>query len=296
MTDSHNSLLVNPQLIEEILLETANVKRLFLATNLLSLSRCRKPTMAVITANSGQGKTSAIRMYMIRQTPNSLTGLPDVIAISVDNKSTARNLAVQIMRELDERPRGRNANEITHEAAAALVRNGVWLLIVDEADALNDEGFEVLRHLHDRTGCCVLLVGIPHILALIDRQEKFSSRVTIRIAFLPLTKKEVIYEILPRLSFQKWQFDPTDATDCAMGEYIWRTVHSSFRRLTHWLQQAEMIAQQTEGCTRIDRKILDKARTFQEPEFGKKAKTRKAEPNSPEEESERRHAANTKKR
>ena len=53
---------------------------------------------------------------------------------------------------------------IVAEAAAAIERNDLKLIIVDEADRLNEDGFEVLRHLFDKTGCPILLVDLPSIL------------------------------------------------------------------------------------------------------------------------------------
>ena len=53
---------------------------------------------------------------------------------------------------------------IAASAAAAIERNDLKLIIVDEADRLNEDSFEVLRHLFDKTGCPILLVDLPSIL------------------------------------------------------------------------------------------------------------------------------------
>ena len=53
---------------------------------------------------------------------------------------------------------------IAAEVAAAIERNDLKLIIVDEADRLNEDSFEVLRHLFDKTGCPILLVDLPSIL------------------------------------------------------------------------------------------------------------------------------------
>ena len=53
---------------------------------------------------------------------------------------------------------------IAASVAATIERNDLKLIIVDEADRLNEDSFEVLRHLHDKTGCPILLVDLPSIL------------------------------------------------------------------------------------------------------------------------------------
>ncbi len=53
---------------------------------------------------------------------------------------------------------------IAAEVAAGIERNDLKLIIVDEADRLNEDSFEVLRHLFDKTGCPILLVDLPSIL------------------------------------------------------------------------------------------------------------------------------------
>lgn len=60
---------------------------------------------------------------------------------------------------------------IVAEAAAAIERNDLKLIIVDEANRLNETGFEVLRHLFDKTGCPILLVDLPSILERPTEQD-----------------------------------------------------------------------------------------------------------------------------
>ncbi len=60
---------------------------------------------------------------------------------------------------------------IAAEAAAAIERNDLKLIIVDEADRLNEGSFEVLRHLFDKTGCPILLVDLPSILERPTEQD-----------------------------------------------------------------------------------------------------------------------------
>jgi DNA transposition AAA+ family ATPase len=60
---------------------------------------------------------------------------------------------------------------IAAEAAAAIEHNDLKLIIVDEADRLNEDSFEMLRHLFDKTGCPILLVDLPSILEWSAEQD-----------------------------------------------------------------------------------------------------------------------------
>ncbi len=60
---------------------------------------------------------------------------------------------------------------IAAESAAAIERNDLKLLIVDEADRLNEDSFAMLRHLYDKTGCPILLVDLPSILERLAEQD-----------------------------------------------------------------------------------------------------------------------------
>ena len=58
------------------------------------------------------------------------------------------------------------------EAAEAMVRNDLEVLVVDEADRLNEDTIEVLRHIHDKSGCSIVIVGLPDILGVVDEPRK----------------------------------------------------------------------------------------------------------------------------
>jgi DNA transposition AAA+ family ATPase len=60
---------------------------------------------------------------------------------------------------------------IAAEAAAAIEHNDLKLIIVDEADRLNEDSFEMLCHLFDKTGCPILLVNLLSILERSAEQD-----------------------------------------------------------------------------------------------------------------------------
>lgn len=198
--------------------------------------------MGVITGLAGVGKTIAIQHYLDSLALHAQTALPTAIKIKVMPRSTPRALTKTILDSLLEKARGRNIYEMADEVAAALERNYIHLLAVDEADRLNEDSFEVLRHLFDKTGCRIVLVGLPNILSVIERHEKFSSRVGLRMSFVPLGLEEVLDIILPKLVFPHWNYDSKQTADREMGTAIWHKVNPSLRNLHNLLATASQMA------------------------------------------------------
>ena len=148
--------------------------------------------MGVITGRAGLGKTVAIQDFVDEAQPMSCTGLPSIIKIKVKPDSTPKALAMDVLTSLCDKPIGSNRYQLADEVAAAIKRNSVSLLIVDEADRLTEASFDLLRHIHDKTGCPVILVGLPDILKVIARQEKFQSRVGLKMSFPAVTEEEML--------------------------------------------------------------------------------------------------------
>jgi DNA transposition AAA+ family ATPase len=214
--------------------------------------------MGVITGVAGVGKTIALQYYLDSLTPHAQTALPVAVKVKVRTRSSPRALAINILESLQEQVRGRNIYEIADEAAAAMERNYIRLLAVDEADRLNDDSFEVLRHLYDKTGCRIVLVGLPNILTVIEHHQKFSSRVGLRMPFVPLEMQEVLDVILPQLVFPHWAYDPHCSADRELGTRIWRKVNPSLRNLTTLLATASQMARDEEMPS-ITSEIIEEA-------------------------------------
>ena len=143
---------------------------------------------------------------------------------------------------LRDKPRGRNIYQFSDGAADAIERNDLTCIIVDEADRLNEDSFEVLRYLFDKTGCPIVVVGLPSIESVIDRHEKFKSRVGLRMEFLPVEREEMLETVLPNLVFPRWKFDPGDEDALVMGNLICDMVGPSLRKLRNLLQIASQMA------------------------------------------------------
>ncbi len=239
-------------------IETKNVRRCRSFMRLITDPERRSPTMGVITGLAGVGKTIATQYYLDSLAPHAQTALPTAVKVKVMPRSTPRALAKTILDSLLEKSRGSNIYEMADEAAAAIERNYINLLVVDEADRLNEDSFEVLRHLFDKTGCRIVLVGLPNIMSVIERHQKFSSRVGLRMPFVPLELKEVLDTVLPGLILPCWTYDPENPADRQMGTAIWHKVNPSLRNLYGLLATASQMARDEE-LSSITAAIIDEA-------------------------------------
>lgn len=199
--------------------------------------------MGVITGRSGIGKSIAAQAFLNTLPSRAHTAGPGCVKIKVQHRSSARALARTLLGAIGDRPYGHNVYELSDEVALAVLRHDLELLLVDEADRLNADSYEVLRHVYDRTGCPIVLVGLPQILEIITRQEKFASRITMRLSFPILTEDEVLEVFLPKLALPRWRFDPTSHVDRALGAFIWNRCAPSLRTMRDVLQVASALAQ-----------------------------------------------------
>ncbi len=223
---------------------TQSVKRFHACMQFMMQSREETgyATMGVVTGDAGVGKTIAVQTYLQALTPRAYSGFPACVSVKVSPRSTAKALAKTLIATLNGEHAGHNVYDMEAVAAEAIRRNDLDLVLVDEGDWLNIESFELLRHIFDRTGCPIVIVGLPRILRVINRHEKFVSRVGLHMEFLPLTQEEVLTTVLPALMLPYWQYRSDDADDREMGVQLWQRVCPSFRKLRVVLQYASQIA------------------------------------------------------
>jgi DNA transposition AAA+ family ATPase len=223
---------------------TTSVKRFHAYMQFMMQSRAETgyATMGVITGDAGVGKTIALQTYLQALTPRAYSGFPACVSIKVSPRSTAKALAKTLIATLNGEQAGHNVYDMEAVSAEAIRRNDLDLILVDEGDWLNIESFEFLRHIFDRTGCPIVIVGLPRIMRVITRHEKFVSRVGLHMEFLPLTQEEVLTTVLPALTLPYWQYHQDDSADREMGVALWQRVCPSFRKLRVVLQYASQIA------------------------------------------------------
>lgn len=223
---------------------TTSVKRFHAYMQFIMQSREETgyATMGVITGDAGVGKTIALQTYLQSLTPRAYTGFPACVSIKVSPRSTAKAVVKALIATLGGEQAGYNVYDMEAVSAEAIRRNDLDLILVDEGDWLNVESFELLRHIFDRTGCPIVIIGLPRIMRVINRHEKFVSRVGLHMEFLPLTQEEVLTTVLPALTLPYWRYHVDDPADREMGTALWQRVCPSFRKLRVVLQYASQIA------------------------------------------------------
>jgi hypothetical protein len=245
-------------------IRTSSVDFFITFMNLIRDPERAYPTMGLVTGPAGIGKTIAIQAYLESLRPLAHTGLRPTIQIEVPTGCPATGFSSTIVTALQGRLHGGRIPQTAFSATEAILRNDLDCLVVDEANRLDTDTFDMLRYLFDRTGCPVVLVGLPRIESVINRYEKFRSRIGLRMTFCPLNKEEIFGVLLPNLIFGRWEFDPEDEKHLEMGEFIYGVAEWSLRTIRELLQTADQVAEKR-GKPRITLDHLKEADELMRP-------------------------------
>jgi DNA transposition AAA+ family ATPase len=238
---------------------TSNVIGFLAYMFMLTTSVKRYPIMGAVVGPPGLGKTIAVVHYVDDLPVLAHTRWPSGVRCRLKKGTTGREMLRDIITAMGEIPRGRTRYDLFDEVVAAIQRNCIDLLIIDEADRLTTETFDLLRDIFDKTGCTIVLVGLPDLLNVTRKHPKFHSRMAVPMTFEPFSEKEILETILPGLVFPCWSFDPSNKEDLAMGRSIFRMVGSSLRQVRNLLETASRIAQD-EGTARITIRTITEAK------------------------------------
>lgn len=110
-------------------------------------------SFGVITGKAGVGKTEALRKYAKEN--------PDVIYLEVDTAYSPRELMKAILRELGGDFKG-SINELKI-AVINRLRDSGRLIIIDQAEYLNERSLDLLRTVHDQAHVGILLAGMSRL-------------------------------------------------------------------------------------------------------------------------------------
>lgn len=147
--------------------------------------------MVGITADTGMGKTTALRTYARQK---------NVFYVSYDKTMNASQFFVALLRELTI-PFTSTLNDMMNYAAEELNRLHSPLIIIDEAGKLTHSMILYLQVLRDRTcgNCGIVLAGMPYFKSNLQKnaaREKegyaeFMRRINIWHDFIGLQSKEI---------------------------------------------------------------------------------------------------------
>ncbi len=225
---------------EQAFIQTSILRIFVDVAELLTETCCCKAIVGLAVGAPGIGKSASLLCY---QELLARKEIPvKAISIRVSPCPTPSSLIGQLSDALGEPILAmRTASRLNDIAAAARLQD-LRLMMLDESDRLNDRCLDLLCSFLDMVRCNCLLVGLPSLLQRCQKHEWLRSRVGMCVKFTPLSFEEVLYRVLPALTFPGWEFDPTREADCLLAELLWEGVSPSLRRLLIVLGNASTLA------------------------------------------------------
>ncbi|MEU6760535.1 ATP-binding protein [Streptomyces sp. NPDC046685] len=209
----------------------------------------------VIHGSAGTGKT-----FAVESTLEGLDALPPqkrprVCLLTFPSRPTMRLIADQLHSQLTgtETPTSRNRFDLTTKLTGLLAAP-MRLVVVDEAQRLNGDCIELLRHLHDHpaTRFALLYVGGDGCWEVLSREPMLRSRVFRRLPFSPLDSAKV-----PAL-MRRYHPIYRDVADELLHEVDASYGHGTMRDWAVFTQTAASLCADA-GRTRVDEAITHNA-------------------------------------
>ena len=216
----------------------------FLLTHRAVADLAAHAAMGVVHGEAGLGKTFAVDAALARH--------PDLPActVSFPSRPTMRTVAVGLLQALT-RTSSLDLNRFraTQQLLDELGRQR-RVLVVDEAQWLNRECIEYLRHLHDHpaTTFGLLLVGGDGCWEVLSREPMLRSRIYRRVTFRPLTSQQVLGLIG---DYHPLYQGVPDELVLFIDDHF---AHGSWRNWAAFTHSAARLCEQT-GRARVDQEI-----------------------------------------
>jgi AAA domain len=205
--------------------------------------------MAAFHGDAGVGKTFAVR-YAAASTAR----IDDALSCSwvvFPEKPTMRQMVADTLRAVTGVRHEGGRYTLIDELGQVLSEHR-WLLVVDEAQRLNRDCIETLRHLHDDpcTRFALALVGGNDCWSVLSRYPMLRSRIFARVAFNAMTFEQVL-QIIPQFHPVYHEVDPRLLAmvddHCAHGNFrAW----ASFTKRAAKLCAADQVSTVTESIVR----------------------------------------------
>lgn len=190
--------------------------------------------MGVIYGEPGVGKT----VTALQITGNwTKKGSLKVIYTEADAGSTPLGIAKKLISLITDLVPGNSAQ------AARIIedisnKHHFDLIIIDEAERLNQKCLEMVRSIYDRTRIPLLLIGMTDLLRHLRTHKKFYSRVSMVYHYEPLSYQQLC-EYLGQLHPLLKDIDPVMEKD--LLDFIYQNSRGEFRRIIQMVKQAERI-------------------------------------------------------
>jgi hypothetical protein len=196
------------------------------------------PGIGIIGGAVGIGKTMAA--CHLQQTLVQEVSLQPSLMLTASPFLTPFRLASRLLQllEVSTYP----TYDFNQVLSVTLRQRQIHLLLIDNADLLQGETWEMLRLLSDETPCSLLLIGHPFLRRRLEQYPYLIDRVRIALDLPPVSFDEILNVILPHLAGDRWAFHPEDEKDQRLAEELWSHVTPSLRRLRNVLDIASALA------------------------------------------------------
>jgi hypothetical protein len=194
--------------------------------------------LGVMHGPAGSGKTFAAELAVGEfQVERAWVQFP--------SRPTMLHVARRLYRELTGADPARGNRFELSEELIALLAGREWLLVVDEAQWLNRECIEYLRHLHDhpRTKFSLLLVGGDGCWRVLSREPMLRSRIYRRVRFAPM-RPQTVLEVIPGYH-AIYQHAPADLIAMVDDRYA----HGCFREWASFTHSALALSDEQNAAT-----------------------------------------------
>lgn len=217
-----------PQMLNtDVFVETQISKKIWMA---LQFAQTQSDIVAV-TVSSGYGKTETCKKYKSTK--------PHVYHVTMSpNSKTPHGMLTELARALGVHQN--NASKMVHPIGKKLERVGNGsLLIVDEAQNLNDEAVNQVRHFSDVYGCGIALVGNNEVYQRLTTAHEGPSHAQVKSRMAMLVNDSKLNTADINLILDAWSITDPDMRKFLSG--ICRK-DGAFRQAEKTLQLANIIA------------------------------------------------------
>ena len=221
--------------MNKVFVRTKNVKKFVALMEEVKQLPANIPKIVLVFGEYGLGKSETIKWWTFKN---------DCIYVRANQGMSSRWLLSEIVEELGEEPFWHIQD--TFNLVEQKLKQNPKPLIIDEVDYLvTNNVIEILRDLHDRTGCPMILVGMVNIDKKLSRYPHLKDRIYKTFKFESYAKQD-IKQILSELS-------EIQITNDGL-EYL-ATRHNQLRQMVKLINRIEKLAK-TNGLTELNEKNL----------------------------------------
>ncbi len=223
--------------MNKIFVKTQNVKNFIGLVENLQNKPKNIPQMGLVYGEPGLGKS---------QTALWLACKYDGIYLRATNLMTGRWLLEELVKELDQIPRYLTSDNFN--LVVKKLKQNQQIIFIDEIDYLmnNYKSIEILRDIHDETGCPIIFIGMGLVHRKLERYKHLYDRFSEILKFKTFGVSD-IGQIINQLS------EITFTTDAI--EYI-HSKYNKFRQIVQLINQMEIFAKDN-NLAEITKEIME---------------------------------------